>query len=49
MKETKNEFIKVRVSSSEKEQIKSYCENHNITISELIRMACLNKIQKESN
>ena len=39
MKETKQENIKVRITPKEKERIVEYCEAHNITISEFIRIA----------
>ena len=39
MKENKQENIKVRITPKEKERIVEYCESHNITISEFIRMA----------
>lgn len=39
MKENKQENIKVRITTKEKERIAEYCEAHNITISEFIRMA----------
>lgn len=39
MKETKNKFIKVRVTEKEQEQITEYAAAHNITISEMIRAA----------
>ena len=38
MKENKQENIKVRITPKEKERIVEYCESHNITISEFIRM-----------
>lgn len=39
MKETKDVFIKVRVSEAERAMIKEYAAAHNLTISELIRMS----------
>ena len=39
MKEVKDQFIKVRITKSEKEKIISYCEKHDTTVSELIRRA----------
>ena len=39
MKENKQENIKVRITTKEKERIVEYCEAHNITISEFIRIA----------
>jgi antitoxin component of RelBE/YafQ-DinJ toxin-antitoxin module len=44
--EVKNLFIKVRVSPKEKEILQKYCEEHNITISEFIRMNCFNKVKE---
>ena len=43
--EVKNLFIKVRVSKEEKETLQKYCEEHSITLSELIRMSCFNRIK----
>lgn len=48
MKEKKTEFIKVRVSKSEKEQIYSYCEKHSLSVSEFIRLAINIQMAKES-
>lgn len=45
--EVRNLFIKIRVSKDEKEALQKYCEEHNITISELIRLSCFNRIQKD--
>lgn len=39
MKENRQENIKVRLTPREKERIVEYCEAHNISISEFIRMA----------
>lgn len=39
MKETKNTFIKVRVTETERAQIQEYAKAHNFTVSELIRAA----------
>jgi len=39
MKENRQENIKVRLTPTEKEKIVKYCEAHNISISEFIRMA----------
>jgi antitoxin component of RelBE/YafQ-DinJ toxin-antitoxin module len=45
-KETKNFQLKVRVTNSEKEEINNYCEEHNITISDFLRVA-IGKMFKE--
>ena len=37
--DVKTLFIKVRVSAKEKEQITKYAEEHDMTVSELIRAA----------
>lgn len=39
MKETKNTFIKVRVTETERKQIQEYAQAHNMTVSDLIRSA----------
>lgn len=46
MKEIKEFQLKVRVTSSEKELIQQYCEEHNLTISDFLRVAA-NKMMKE--
>ena len=38
-KDLKDIQIKVRVSKSEKEQIDAYCEAHDLTVSEFLRIA----------
>lgn len=48
MKENKEFQLKVRVTSSEKEKINVYCENHNLSISDFLRIAA-NKLLKEDN
>lgn len=40
MKETKDYQIKCRLTQKEKERVFEYCERHDITLSEFIRMAC---------
>lgn len=47
MKDKKSVSIEFRLTPIEKQQIKDYCAKHEITVSEFIRMACLNKIQQE--
>lgn len=37
MKEIKDQFIKVRLTKSEKEKVAAYCDKHDLSISELIR------------
>lgn len=39
MKENKQENIKVRITPKEKEKIKEYCDKHDMSISEFVRMA----------
>lgn len=39
MKENKQENIKVRITPKEKEKIIEYCDKHDMSISEFIRMA----------
>ena len=38
MKENKTEYVKVRVTASEKERILQYCEQKGLTFSEFMRM-----------
>ena len=38
MKEVKTEYLKVRVTSSEKERIMQYCKDKDLTFSEFMRM-----------
>ena len=40
MKEYRNETLKVKLTNSEKEKIKTYADNHNMTISEVVRQLC---------
>lgn len=40
MKENKDYQIKCRLTQTEKERIFDYCERHDMTLSEFIRMAC---------
>lgn len=40
MKENKDYQIKCRLTQKEKERVFEYCERHDITLSEFIRMAC---------
>lgn len=44
--ERKDIQIKVRVSAIEKEKIDNYCAEHNLTISDFLRVA-INKLIKE--
>lgn len=39
MKDNRDKRIEMRVTAEEKEYLKEYAENHNMTLSELIRMA----------
>lgn len=39
MKENKDCQIKVRVTPKDKERIESYCANHDLTVSQFLRMA----------
>ena len=39
MKDNKDKKIEMRVTAEEKAYLKEYAENHNMTLSELIRMA----------
>lgn len=47
-KEVKQFQLKVRVTNSEKEKICAYCEEHNLSISDFLRVAA-NKLLKEEN
>ena len=44
MKENKCVSIEFRLTPREKELIKEYAKEHNISVSEFIRITCLNKI-----
>ena len=39
VKETKDTFFKMRMTKEEKEYLKEYAEAHDMTLSDLIRMA----------
>ena len=39
LKETKETYLKMRVTTKEKERVKEYAEAHDMTVSELMRMA----------
>ena len=47
MKENKEIQIKVRITPKEKEKIMEYCEANDLTISQFLRMAINEVIQKE--
>ena len=40
----KNTKIELRISAEEKQLIKDYCEEHDLTVSEFIRNTVMNKI-----
>ena len=40
MKEVKNTTIQIRLTPTEKEQIRNYAEKHNMTMSEAILTLC---------
>lgn len=46
MKENKDYQVKVRITKREKEKINAYCEKHSLTISEFIRIAVNNQMNK---
>lgn len=46
MKENKSVRIEIRLTPREKELIKEYACAHDISVSELVRMALLSKINK---
>lgn len=50
MKENKNVRIEIRMTPIEKEKLKEFAAKHNTTISELVRQALtefINKLEKE--
>ena len=50
MKEEVKQFqLKVRVTNSEKEKIQQFCEEHNWTISDFLRVAANKLINQEEN
>lgn len=47
MKENKDFQLKSRFTKSEKNAIVEYCQTHDLTISEFIRLACNELINRE--
>lgn len=47
MKEIKDQIVKVRLTKSEKDKIITYCEKHDISISELLRQSLEKCFRKE--
>ena len=45
-KENKDCFVKVRVTKSERDQIEAYCEKHDLSISEFMRLAIETRLRK---
>lgn len=45
MKETKEFQLKVRVSKREKEKILAYCEKHDLSISDFLRLSIESKLE----
>lgn len=48
MKELKDKQLKFRLTTADENKIKEYCEKHNMTISEFMRMACDKILMKEN-
>lgn len=49
MKENKEEQIKVRITPTEKEKIMEYCEINNLTVSQFLRMAISEVLNRKGN
>lgn len=49
MKEVKDIQIKVRITPTEKEKIMKYCETSDLTISQFLRMAINEVLNKRGN
>ena len=49
MKENKEEQIKVRITPTEKEKIMQYCEINNLTVSQFLRMAISEVLNRKGN
>lgn len=47
--ENKDQQIKFRLTQTDKEKILTYCEKHDMTVSEFVRFACEKIFQKETN
>lgn len=47
MKEIKDVSLKVRITSSDKEQIDKYCEANDIPVSQFVRMAIREVLNKK--
>lgn len=48
MKENKDQILKFRLTQKDKEEIVAYCQKHNLTISEFLRVAYIRMMnQKE--
>lgn len=47
MKDNKNVRIEIRMTPKEKEYLKQFAEAHNLTVSEAVRIALSNLMNKE--
>lgn len=47
MKETKTSKLEIRLTPTEKEKIKTYAEQHNMTVSQVIRELCQKIFESE--
>lgn len=45
-KENKDCFVKVRITKSERDQIETYCEKYDLSISEFMRLAIEKQLWK---
>lgn len=48
MKDIKDIQIKVRITATEKDKISSYCEEHNLTVSDFLRSAIYKKLKEDN-
>lgn len=47
MKESKETFFKLRLTTDEKEKLKKYAESRNLTMSEAVRVLCYKIFNQE--
>lgn len=47
MKENKDVQVKFRLTTALKEQIDAYCETHGLNVSQFLRMACEEVLNKK--
>ena len=45
-KENKDCYVRVRITKSERDQIEAFCDKHNLSISEFMRLAIENYLRR---